>query len=396
MLFLHLAHEAALLVYGVVELREGVAVLVAADEEFKTLREEGVVRLALRKRGVLHGIVIDEYGLDEAVLALLLEDGVEHLALCGLLPFRHRNAHGGGAGPCVLVRLPCVIVRAGVLFHGFLHGEPWPGGGHAYLRALVCYCLAAAHVAGYARVHALHEIHHGEVIAVCLVHLNGGELGVVVCVHSLVAEDAAHFVHPLHASYDEALEVQLRLYAQVHVQRKGVEPCLEGARRGAYLYGQKDGRVHFNEALPVQKGAYLLEYAGARHESALHVRVDDEVQVPLAVPYVRIREAVLLLRKRPQALREHLYMRAVHGCLAGLRLEDDALDAYDVPYVVILLEGGIGVFAHVIPADVHLYLAFPVLDMRKGGLAHDSPGHKPARNADLFAFQPFKAIQDVL
>ena len=51
----------------------------------------------------------------------------------------------------------------------------------------------------------LDEVHHAVVVGIGLIHLHGGELGVVARVHALVAEDAAHFVDALEAADDEAL-----------------------------------------------------------------------------------------------------------------------------------------------------------------------------------------------
>ena len=77
----HLTLEAALLVDGVVQLAEGVAVLGAVDEILEALGEGGIIRLALCQRADLDGIIVDEGGLDE----LVLDEGVEELGQDGTL-----------------------------------------------------------------------------------------------------------------------------------------------------------------------------------------------------------------------------------------------------------------------------------------------------------------------
>ena len=69
--------KAALLVDGVVQLTEGVAVLGAVDEVLKALGKGGIIRLALGQRADLDRVIIDEGGLDQ----LVLDKGVEELGI---------------------------------------------------------------------------------------------------------------------------------------------------------------------------------------------------------------------------------------------------------------------------------------------------------------------------
>ena len=56
----------------------------------------------------------------------------------------------------------------------------------------------------------LEQIHHVVKIGICLIKLNGGELGIVLGVHALVAEDAAYLVHTLDAADNKALQITAR------------------------------------------------------------------------------------------------------------------------------------------------------------------------------------------
>ena len=82
--------------------------------------------------------------------------------------------------------------------------------------------MTAADLDGKALVQLLYQIHHAVEIGESLIQLDAGELRVVLGVHALVAEDAAHLVHTVHTAHDEALEVQLGLDAQHHVHVQAV------------------------------------------------------------------------------------------------------------------------------------------------------------------------------
>ena len=77
----NLTLKAALLVDGVVQLAEGVAVLGAVDEVLKALGKGGIIRLALGQRANLDRVIINEGGLDQ----LVLNKGIEELGQNGTL-----------------------------------------------------------------------------------------------------------------------------------------------------------------------------------------------------------------------------------------------------------------------------------------------------------------------
>ena len=78
----------------------------------------------------------------------------------------------------------------------------------------------------------IRDSHHAVEIGKGLIQLDAGELGVVLGVHALVAEDAANLVHAVHAAHDQALEVQLSLNAQHHVHVQAVVVGVEGTGGG--------------------------------------------------------------------------------------------------------------------------------------------------------------------
>ena len=199
---------------------------------------------------------------------------------------------GGSDG--VRIGLPVVEVHTGILLHSLHHGQALPVA-HIDLLALIRDDQTAADLEGKALVQLLYQIHHAMEIGKGLIQLDGGELRVMLGVHALVAEDAAHLVHAIHAAHDQALEVQLGLDAQHHVHVQGVVMGVEGACRSTDLERGQDGGIHLQKALLVQISADLLQDAAALDEGVLHLRVCDQIHIALTVTHLGIGQAVELL-----------------------------------------------------------------------------------------------------
>jgi len=205
----------------------------------------------------------------------------------------------------------------------------------------------------------------------------------VAGVHALVAEDAAHLVNPVHAADHQPLQVQLRLDAQEHVDVQRVVVGDEGARRRADLQRAQDRGVHLEEAARVEEIPDGADDPGPLDEGVLDLGVDDEVQIPLTVAKIRVLQAVEFLRQRVQALGEQHEARGVHRDFAGFGAEHRAGDAEHVAQVEVL-EVGVGLIAHVVPANVDLNPAVRVLQVREAGLAHHAAGdHAPGHGHRL-------------
>ena len=127
------------------------------------------------------------------------------MSLCGVLVKLVVNVVLLCAGSCGCVISPAVVVNAGVLLNCVYHGEALPGLAYSYFLALIGNGICAAYIQGNCAVKLLDEIHHAEVIGICLVHFNGSELRVVGSVHALVAEYPADLVYLVEAAYDKAL-----------------------------------------------------------------------------------------------------------------------------------------------------------------------------------------------
>ena len=145
----------------------------------------------------------------------------------------------------------------------------------------------------------LHHRRHRLVVGVGLVRLQHGELGVMEGGDPLVAEDPPHLVDLLQAAHDQALEVELRGYAQVALLVEGVEVGREGpGRRPAGLCLQHR-RLHLHKAATVQEPAQRGDDLGAQDEDLAGGGIGLEVQVALAVARLHVLQPVELLRRRP-------------------------------------------------------------------------------------------------
>ena len=189
--------------------------------------------------------------------------------------------------------------------------------------------------------HHLREVEEVRVRRVRPVVLEHRELGIVPGRDALVAVAATDLVDALEAADEEALQVELRRdpHEEVHVERVVVR--LEGASDGAADERRERRGLDLEEALVVEHLAGGAHDVAARAEHLGDRRVGDEVDVPLAVASLDVLEAVPLLGRRPQGLREDADARRLDGELAALRCGERALGLDEVADVDVL-ERGVG------------------------------------------------------
>ena len=261
--------------------------------------------------------------------------------------------------------------------------------------------VAAALVADLARARdhvgqplhrALDHDHEVVVVGVGDVQLQHRELGVVPRRHALVAEVAIDLVDAFEAADHQALEIQLRRDAQVHVHVERVVMRLERPRRGAARDGLQHRRLDFEEVHRVEEIAQVAQYPVARDEHGAALLVDDQVHVTLAITRVDVGHAVPLVRQRPQRLDQHAQFFHAHRQLARLGLEQHAGGREDVADVV-LLEGLVGV-AERIALQEDLDLPGAILQLGEARLAHDALEHHAAGHvhAHRVLFEPLRRL----
>ena len=214
-------------------------------------------------------------------------------------------------------------------------------------------------------------------------------------VHTLVAEVLPDFIHALEAADNEALQVELGGNAEIEVHVERVVVGDEGASTGAAGYWLEDGGLYLRVAGLVERGAQRADNERALQEDVLHARIDDEVDIALAVAKLGIVEAVVdhsvLFLDYGQGLEafgeQHEFL-GMDGYFSRLCAEDESLHADEVSQVEQFLEHRIIerlVLArtNVVAGDVDLNAALGVEQLGKAGLAHHAAAHHAAGYADL-------------
>ena len=318
----------------------------------------------------------DEGGLDELLLGHRLEDLGDELALapCGF-----------GVAAVALEDIHQLVARAleaDILAGSFAgqldHGGAAPRSAEIHLMALILHLQRAARGKRRRLDDALRELHHAFEVAERLVELHGGELGVMIRIHALVAELAPDLEDLLEAAHQQALEMQLGGDAQVEVLVQRVVVRDEGTRVRAAEDGVQDGRLHLVVAVILHVAADGGNHLEALLERVAHLAVHDEVDIALAIARLLVGQAVELLRQGAQRLAEQLERCHGHGQLPALRAHHRALDADPVAHVQVL-ELGERVLAQRVDAAEQLHVARGVAQLEESQLAlialrHDAAG----------------------
>ena len=130
---------------------------------------------------------------------------------------------------------------------------------------------------------------------------------------SLVPEDAPDLVDALVAAHEQPLQVQLQADAQRPRLAEGLRVRLEWSRRCASRLLLQHRRLHLEEAAFVEVSANRRHDPAPRPERIPNLLVREQVEVTLALPDLDVGQAVELLGRRPQRLRDHLPRGRAHG-----------------------------------------------------------------------------------
>ena len=116
----------------------------------------------------------------------------------------------------------------------------------------------------------------------------------MVLVDTLVAEDAADFVHLVQTTNYKTFQVQFGGNTKVELLVKSIVVGDKGSRVGAGRYGHQDRGIHLNEPATIQKPADPADDAAALNKGVGDFRVGDKIQVALAIARFHVAEAVPL------------------------------------------------------------------------------------------------------
>ena len=225
--------------------------------------------------------------------------------------------------------------------------------------------------------HFLGEAHDLLVGPVGRVELHHRELGVVPDADPLVAEVAVDLEHALEPAHHQALQVELRRDAQVHLLVQRVVMRDEGLGVGAARDRVQHRRLDLQEAVLHHVGADRGHRLGARHEALARLAVGDQVGIALAVLLLLVGHAVELVRQRAQRLGQQPQRRDLDRQFAGAGAEERAFGAQDVAQVEVL-EVVVDLLAQRVLREEQLDRAGGVLQRGEAGLAHDALEHHAA------------------
>ena len=390
---LKLMLETLLLVDRVVELREGVGELAAGDEQLEALGVARVRSVLFGQRADLHRMPSQEGRLNQLVLDKFVEEQVEDIALQMALLILDVVLLGNRSG--FLQGVDLVEVDAGVLLDRLDHADPLKRFAQVDLGVAVENGGGAQNLEGDVAQQLLGQVHDVLEVGVCLVELQHGEFRVVLGVHALVAEDAADLINLVKAADNQAFQVQLQRDAQVHVHVQGVVMGDERPCGGAACDVVQDRGLHLQVTLGVEEASQLADDLGALDKDVAHLRVDDQVNVALAVAQVGVGQAVEFFRQRQQRLGQQDSFGGTDGDFAMLGAEHLALDAddiADVPFFKLI----VGLFTDNVLLDVDLNPAGSVGDIEEGGFAHRAFAHNAACNRDRLLLQLLKVVGNFL
>ena len=150
-------------------------------------------------------------------------------------------------------------IRARVFLHRIVHRKAAEGGRKVDLLPLIGDLRGAVHHLATVGEQVFGKLHHAVIVRIGLIQLDGGEFRVMRCIHALVAEDAADFIHALQPAHDAHFQVQLRGDAHIHVDIQRIVVRDERARRSTGSRCVEHGRFHLNEAPCVQAVANLRD-----------------------------------------------------------------------------------------------------------------------------------------
>ena len=175
-----------------------------------------------------------------------------------------------------------VEIESRILLNRLHHCESFPRGFERKRSALICDVETAAHSFRRRRVEFFGDIHHLVVVYVRLIKFNRGEFGIVLGIHTFVAELATDFVHFLKSADNATFKVQLGCYTHVHIDVERIVVSNERTRVCAACKRVENGCFHFDEAFLVEHFADCGNDFAALDEHVFDFGICDKVNVTLA------------------------------------------------------------------------------------------------------------------
>ena len=393
--FLHLFDKAVALIDRIVQFAEAVGQLAAVNKAFKTIGQQGIIRVLLAQRRNFQRVVRNDRRLNQVFFYVIFKAAVDNLA--DAVVFAVFDVQLVGNSPRFFYGLDVRKVFAGVFFDSFDHGHSVPGRRQVDFLVDIGNLHRAVQLHGQLGYHFFRNLDDVFQIAVGLVQFYRRKFRVVARVDAFVAEAAVHFIDSFQTADEQALQVQFRRNAQVNIHVEGVVVGLEGTGSRAAGNRVQHRRFYFQKAPFVQILTNALDNLGPFNKRVFYFRIDDEIQIPLAIARFLIRQAVEFFRQGTERLGQQRPFFNADRRFARVSRENNPFDADDIADIQ-QLEQGIRFFTQNILAEIQLDFAADIAKDAEGRLAVTADRHEAAGNADdrFIFFQGFCLVLQFL
>lgn len=119
-------------------------------------------------------------------------------------------------------------------------------------------------------------------------------------INPFVAEAAVHFIDPFQSADEESFQMQFRGNTQVNVHIQRIVMSFERAGCSTAGNSMEHRRFDFQEMTVVEIFTDSLYDLGALDKRIFDFRIDNQVQVALAIPRFFIGQAMEFFRQWPQ------------------------------------------------------------------------------------------------
>ena len=250
---------------------------------------------------------------------------------------------------------------------------------HFTLGILNCihYLSGTQHLSGQLAQHILSQVHQVIKICVGLVELEHGELGIMASGQTLVAEVAVDLIDPLEAANDQSLEVQLRGNTHIHIYIQRIVVGDKGTRHSAAGNHLQHGSFHFKKIRTVEVAANKVDNRGSGSKGIAHFRVNNQVNIALAIAHLLVGEAMEFIWQRTQGFGQQLVVIHLHIEVALARLVQLTGNTDDITQI-----NGLGKRPRLF-GDIELDSGRAVLNHHKGTAVADYPASDTDNLAQL-------------
>ncbi len=116
------------------------------------------------------------------------------------------------------------------------------------------------------------------------------------CRDSFISKITVDFIHSFQSSNEQSLQIKLGCYAQEHFHIIGIVHALKRTAAGAARHGLQHGSFHLQKFTLIKESADQGNDLAALNKNISDGRIDNEIDVTLAVADLDVLKAMPLFR----------------------------------------------------------------------------------------------------